>query len=78
MKLDLIPVTPDEEARAWNFFNESPMKAVLHNELVKKIHDLRDKLEGASTVDVPNLQSEIKATRSFLGLIHRNDSRYRK
>lgn len=73
-KLEVIPLPNGEEEKAWGWFTASPMKHVLHNEIVRKILALRDQLEKAEVGTVPNLQSEIKAHREFLGLIHRKDA----
>lgn len=74
MKLDLVPLSPAEESSAWSWFARSPAKDVVHNEMVRQILTLRDKLEAATPEQVPGLQAEIKAHRFLLGLIHRKDN----
>lgn len=74
MKLEKIPISASEERRAWELFTVSPARSVLHNELVKEILSLRDKLEAAPSDKFIETQLAIKAHRFLLGLIHRNDS----
>lgn len=78
MKLELIELPPNEEARAWSFFKTSPMQAALHNELVKRIESLREKLETAEKETFPIVQAELKAHRFLFGLIHRKDDPHAK
>lgn len=73
MKQEPIPISPSESGRAWDVFHASPMKAVLHNEILKRVATLRDQLESASVEEFIDLQHAIKAHRFLLGLIHRND-----
>lgn len=72
-KAELVELSPHDEANAWAAFMRHPIKDVLHNELVKKIEGLRDKLEKAEAKDFQSLQAEISAHRFLFGLIHRND-----
>lgn len=74
MKVELIEIGPSDEKRAWEMLPRHVIQSTLHNELVRKIHDLRNAIETASAQDVPALQAEIKAYRYFLGLLHRNDN----
>lgn len=74
MKLELLDVSPSEEARAWELFPKSLFYCVLHNEMVKKILALHDTLETTSPENLIKLQSELKAHRYLLGVIHRKDA----
>lgn len=73
MKLDLIPLSPEDEARAWNMMPRHLIQSTLHNEILRKIESLRDGFESATTEEFLDFQAQVKAHRFLLGLIHRKD-----
>lgn len=74
MKLDLFPLSPEDEARAWAMMHRHLIQSTLHNEILRKIEGLRDGFESATTPEAfLDLQAQIKAHRFLLGLIHRKD-----
>lgn len=75
MTQEPIPQAPDEERRAWSLLASpgSPIKAALHNEIVKRIRAKISEFEEATLSDIPRLQAEVKALRFLFGVIHRNE-----
>ncbi len=73
-KFEPIPLSPGETARAWEFFNNSPMRIVLHNELLKKLSTLRSELETVTPDALVDLQNKIEAHKLLFNIIHRNDA----
>ena len=73
-KLEPMPLSDAETRRAWQLFNGSPMRAVLHNELLKKLTSLRAELETVKPEELLCLQNLIEAHKLLFNIIHRNDA----
>lgn len=74
MKLELIPIGPDDEKRAWAMLPHHLIQSTLHNELVRKIFALRDTLETTAPQEIAHVQRDLAAHRFLLGLLHRHDN----
>lgn len=73
MKLALMEITPAEEARMWSYLPNHPLQSILHNELVKRINEDREKLETCGADALSDLQSNIRVRKTLLVFLHQKD-----
>lgn len=73
MKLEPIEVSSFEASEVWKYMPHSPVQAVIHNELVRKILEDRDHFEKCDPGEISGIQQRILARRELLGFIHRSD-----
>jgi len=68
-----LPLTKEEEARAWASWYTHPLRAAFHNDLVSKLELDRDALEECPPDKLCELQTRIRLRRQLLDYIHRKD-----
>jgi len=69
----LVEVSPEEQQWARNEFPGSRPQRVLHNFLVLRIEESRNRLETAAPSEVPAIQAALREARTLLGEIHAHD-----
>lgn len=74
MIFGLMEINPDDEARAWELFPNSPMQRAMNNFLVKEMTEKRQQVDRMAASDLPKVQAELAALKSLLGFIHRKNS----
>ncbi len=70
MSYKIMELTPEQEAKAWNDFSQHNSCAVLHNECLTRIEDLRTKLESIAPEQLQTVQGQIIEARYLLDLLH--------
>ncbi len=68
-----MEVTDQLVREVWKQMPLSPFQRVIHNELIQKIQEDRERLEKCSLQELITIQQRIVARRELLGLIHRKD-----
>jgi hypothetical protein len=69
-----MQISPEQEAKAWEQFSRHDSCAVLHNECLKRIEELRCQLEGVAPENLQGLQSQIREVRRWLEILHSHQS----
>jgi len=69
----LVSLSTEERNWARQELPGSRSQRVLHNFLIQRIEEYRNRLETAPTGDIVALQAAIRECRAFLGELHAHD-----
>lgn len=70
-----MDLTPQQEAKAWRDFSNHDSLAVLHNQCLARIEELRTNLEAAPPEELKAIQGQVRETRRWLEILHSKQSK---